>query len=243
LIRYNYNHERVPLQVAGGLQLALDAQWAADTRIVIFVADAPCHGEKYHTYGRAGDNYPDGDPSGHVPEDQVKEMAKRGYDFYFIKCTAETDKMITIFSEGYESGRASDAQIFCVLDLQVQGGGGAPCAAPSSYDSGCIAPGAPCGLPCFPDGPSVHDLSYPIERLCISSSARVEEEACIPSSSYIHAAAPRRMVEGPPAASYASFAPSAPMSAPTASSTSDAFLSAVTSSIKRSVVSRSRPAE
>jgi hypothetical protein len=54
-----------PEDVAGGLNAVLDLSWIASTRLVIHIADAPCHGTAYHG-GKFRDDYPDGDPLGLV---------------------------------------------------------------------------------------------------------------------------------------------------------------------------------
>merc|ERR1712137_360049 len=59
-----------PEDVVGGLRHVVDRDWVASTRVVIHIADAPCHGSVYHD--GLGDNYPNGDPSGESPEKYSK---------------------------------------------------------------------------------------------------------------------------------------------------------------------------
>lgn len=68
-----------PEDVCGGLREALALTWTAQKRHLFLVADAPCHGERYHDFA---DNYPAGDPTtptGLVPEEQLEVlMAETG---------------------------------------------------------------------------------------------------------------------------------------------------------------------
>lgn len=59
-----------PEDVAGGFENALKQDWQAKSRYAIFIADAPCHGTKYHD--GYGDSYPEGDPKGRFVEKQIK---------------------------------------------------------------------------------------------------------------------------------------------------------------------------
>eukprot|EP01122_Echinamoeba_exundans_P000814 TRINITY_DN1074_c0_g1_i2.p1 TRINITY_DN1074_c0_g1~~TRINITY_DN1074_c0_g1_i2.p1 ORF type:complete len:542 (+),score=115.89 TRINITY_DN1074_c0_g1_i2:1680-3305(+) len=85
-----------PEDVAGGLKHVLDLQWYAGTRVLLHIADAPCHGRQYHNYD---DDYPGGDPSGLVPENLLLELAEKNVDLYFGKITSHTDSMIDVFNE------------------------------------------------------------------------------------------------------------------------------------------------
>jgi len=105
--------------VAGGLKMLLETPVRAETKICLFVADAPAHGMRYHDIN-VGDNYPKGDKNGLEPSEQMKEVARRGWDFYFIRINSSTDKMVGVFHEAYESAKASEEQTFMVIDLQAQ---------------------------------------------------------------------------------------------------------------------------
>lgn len=48
-----------PEDIAGAFDHALKQEWQAKSRYCVLVADAPCHGKKYHN---VDDSYPDGDP-------------------------------------------------------------------------------------------------------------------------------------------------------------------------------------
>ncbi|EGG13713.1 hypothetical protein DFA_11474 [Cavenderia fasciculata] len=93
----------IPEDVHGGFQQVLSQEWKNDhTKVCIHVADAPCHGTKYHDLGAASDTLPHGDTSGH-PEEQVKTMKNRGIDYYFIKISPHTDRMIEEFRKTYDT--------------------------------------------------------------------------------------------------------------------------------------------
>jgi len=94
-----------PEDVCGGLREALALTWTAQKRHLFLVADAPCHGERYHDFA---DNYPAGDPTtptGLVPEEQLEVlMAETGKrtQVHFMRLTKYTDKMVAVFNEHLE---------------------------------------------------------------------------------------------------------------------------------------------
>lgn len=100
-----------PEDVYGAFAEIIELDWQAPTKIIIHVADAPCHGTKYHSME---DSFPSGDPTGHGPEDLLREFAKLGMDYYFLRLSSATDRMIEIFKESYRA----QAAIFRTLDLR-----------------------------------------------------------------------------------------------------------------------------
>ena len=91
----------LPEDVVGGMNLALDQDWKSKAKYAILVADAPCHGKKYHdTYV---DSYPEGCPKGLVLEKIVEEYAKRDIILSAIGINNTTDKMYSIMSNAYQS--------------------------------------------------------------------------------------------------------------------------------------------
>ncbi|EFA77644.1 protein serine/threonine kinase [Heterostelium album PN500] len=82
----------------GGMNLIKLMGWRKDsTRIVIHLADAPCHGEEYHD---KPDNYPDGDPNGITLDSLMKDIISLDINYFFghiIK--PATSKMIDIFNK------------------------------------------------------------------------------------------------------------------------------------------------
>jgi len=85
-----------PEDIAGGLKIVTELSWSSSTRLLIHFADYPCHGTKYHST-EMGDSYPAGDPAGLVPEDLLRQIMKKRVDYYFMKITDLTDKMVSMF--------------------------------------------------------------------------------------------------------------------------------------------------
>lgn len=201
------------LQVAGGLDKALKLKWEAETRIILFVADAPAHGSEYHE-ASLRDSYPGGDPAGFKPVEQIAEVARRGIDFYFIKCTTYTDIMLKLFAAAYEGARVNEAQVFCVLDLQPQSSSSSPSRrSHSSIKDECS------GVSDCLSSLDVSEKTRPV----LASTARFLGAASASSSAPRASATLRRTRDVAPA-----------------ESTEDAFFSALTSSVKRSVNSRAK---
>lgn len=96
----------IPEDVAGGLADALGLQWVSQTRTVVLIADAPCHGVKYHTeLGQMGigDDYPRGDPTGLSMTLLLRAFRMSHIDLTFVQLTSETDKMQGLLKGIYES--------------------------------------------------------------------------------------------------------------------------------------------
>eukprot|EP01117_Protostelium_nocturnum_P005844 TRINITY_DN210_c0_g1_i2.p1 TRINITY_DN210_c0_g1~~TRINITY_DN210_c0_g1_i2.p1 ORF type:complete len:323 (-),score=95.87 TRINITY_DN210_c0_g1_i2:357-1325(-) len=89
-----------PEDVLGGLNCAANLDWQNEVRHLIFIGDAPCHGTKYHSIT---DSYPDGDPLGLTPEGVLGEMRQKRIRFNFVKLSKDTNIMVEIFREIYES--------------------------------------------------------------------------------------------------------------------------------------------
>jgi len=86
-----------PEDIAGAMNYALTKMsWKSSTRLVIHFADAPCHGNKYHSAG--GDSYPRGDPAGLVPEQLLEQFASKKIRYYFAEINSYTTKMTNIFA-------------------------------------------------------------------------------------------------------------------------------------------------
>jgi len=77
------------------------------------IADAPCHGMKYHLCGCPccitknisgdcyGDRYPEGDPKSRIPEEFIEKLAYLDVHLYGIKISSRTNHMFSVFSEAY----------------------------------------------------------------------------------------------------------------------------------------------
>ena len=96
--------------VAGGLNLGLSLSWSSKAKYTILIADAPCHGKKYHN-GIVYDNHKDGCPKGLVIEDLVKEYARREIVLSVMKITNDTDLMFKIMSDAYKEISNNSIQI------------------------------------------------------------------------------------------------------------------------------------
>ena len=97
-----------PEDVTGGLNEGLKLSWSAKAKFTIFIADAPCHGKKYHD---EADDYPKGCPNGLILEDLIKEYARREITFSVMKITTLTDKMFKIMNESYKEVANTEIQI------------------------------------------------------------------------------------------------------------------------------------
>ncbi|RUO96481.1 hypothetical protein BC936DRAFT_141976 [Jimgerdemannia flammicorona] len=88
-----------PEDVFGGLAAIPELAWRSKARIMLHIADMPCHGERFHGGRCRKDNHPDGDPNGHTAEDLLRCIFEKRIQYYFLKLTNETDMMIKIFNE------------------------------------------------------------------------------------------------------------------------------------------------
>jgi len=83
-----------PEDVAGGLNSAINLEWKCSKRLLILIADAPCHGNMYHPFS---DNYPQGDPNGLIPEVLLTLLANKNINIFFARINDQTDKMTTLW--------------------------------------------------------------------------------------------------------------------------------------------------
>ena len=84
--------------VLGGLDQVTKLDWQFQNRVLILIADAPCHGDQYHN--GCGDDYPSGSFPGSKEAGQVvSALQQSGVDFTFLKINPTTDKMIAKFNE------------------------------------------------------------------------------------------------------------------------------------------------
>lgn len=105
--------------VAGALHHVCGLTWGpSEVRIVVHIADAPAHGEQFHT-AVVSDRFPDGDPSGRNPLFSIRCLAELDIDYTFIRITSSTDRMIEGFHDAYTRGPEGHAR-FRVLDLHPQ---------------------------------------------------------------------------------------------------------------------------
>ena len=86
-----------PEDVNGGFQKALfELEWQGQARMIVHIADAPCHGKEFHT---TGDTYPNGHKDDKPWEDIFKKIVDTHTDYLFLKINNITDKMFTKFKE------------------------------------------------------------------------------------------------------------------------------------------------
>jgi hypothetical protein len=86
----------------------------ADVRMVFHITDAPAHGLLYHGLN-ISDRFPEGDPEGLDPRNQLRSMCEQGFHYTFVKITSATDKMLDVFGSVWTS-----PMTFKVLNLSPQ---------------------------------------------------------------------------------------------------------------------------
>ena len=90
-----------PEDMAGAFQKTNELSWAQTSRVTFVIADAPCHGSAYHTFG-SEDSYPDGTPGISI-ESELKSLlgkgSQAGMQLHFGRITMHTDKMIRVFGD------------------------------------------------------------------------------------------------------------------------------------------------
>jgi len=107
----------IPEDVQGGLHQALNLDWTEDSIKVAFLcADAPCHGQKYHS--ETGDDYPEGSPDGLVLEKLVKAFSDREILLTCYKLEDKTEQMFEIMETAYNEGAMDDG--FEFIDIRGQ---------------------------------------------------------------------------------------------------------------------------
>ncbi len=88
-----------PEDVHGALHRALQMDWGVGgsmTRVLVHIADAPCHGTKYHA---CADDYPGGDPHGLQSQELLLGLKQLGVCYQFGRINGSTDRMIALFDE------------------------------------------------------------------------------------------------------------------------------------------------
>lgn len=86
-----------PEDVNGGFQKVLyELDWKNPVRTLFHVADAPCHGKKFHD---CDDDHPDGHMSDKPWKQIFSDLVEKGIDYSFLKITSSTDKMFELFKQ------------------------------------------------------------------------------------------------------------------------------------------------
>ena len=83
------------------MEMALNKDWKSNARFITFIADAPCHGNKYHNY--PADKYPNPLKNRRDIEELIKELAENNISLFCMKITQYTDIMFNIFSDIYKN--------------------------------------------------------------------------------------------------------------------------------------------
>ena len=83
-------------------------------KVLIHIADAPCHGRKYHSM--SDDDYPDYDEDGRMYKRLMKKIRSHHIDYWFGYIVKEnTDKMISVFNT-YLQEISKQKQLICQFD-------------------------------------------------------------------------------------------------------------------------------
>ena len=82
--------------VFGGLEEAVGLDWTKMTRVLFHVADAPCHGERFHC--GALDSHPTGDPRGLDITNLLRKVTELNLNYFFAQMNDHTVKMIDEFN-------------------------------------------------------------------------------------------------------------------------------------------------
>ena len=98
-----------PEDVAWAIEMALNKNWQNNARFLIFIADCPCHGPKYHKL--KSDKYPDGGENRRDIEELIKELAENDISLFCMKITTYTDIMYNIFNDIYKNNNNYEFKI------------------------------------------------------------------------------------------------------------------------------------
>jgi hypothetical protein len=101
-----------PEDVHGALHRALQMEWdvgGSMTRVLVHIADAPCHGTKYHTL--SGDSHPGGDPHGLKSAELLRGLRQLGVCYKFGRINESTDRMVRLFDEEAGGGYISECDV------------------------------------------------------------------------------------------------------------------------------------
>ena len=88
--------------VAGGLNSGLNMNWRSNARYAILIADAPAHGNQYHTQ-EVQDDYGSGDPNGLVLEELMEKYVDNNINLCLTKIDEYTDIMFDKMIKAYRT--------------------------------------------------------------------------------------------------------------------------------------------
>ena len=102
--------EDYPEEIAWAIEKAIEKNWKSDARYSILVADAPCHGTKYHI-DEIEDDYPNGVPGRKNIEILINELAAKNVSLFCMEITEYTDIMFKIFGDIYSNYQNCQFQV------------------------------------------------------------------------------------------------------------------------------------
>ena len=89
----------LPEDVVGAMHQVLQLSWYPDSfKLVTVIADAPTHGNRYHSESMS-DDYPEGSPAGLVLEEIIKKYRTEKLDLTFYKLTDNTEVMYNVIED------------------------------------------------------------------------------------------------------------------------------------------------
>ena len=88
--------------VSWAFSRAIKKSWSSKTKFAILVADAPCHGKKYHDKNLL-DDYPEGVPNEENIEMLVDKMGEMNISLICMELNKSTDLMYNIFKDIYKN--------------------------------------------------------------------------------------------------------------------------------------------
>ena len=88
--------------VAGGLNSGLNMNWRSNARYAVLIADAPGHGNQYHTT-EVQDDYGTGDPNGLVLEQLMEKYVDNNINLCLTKIDEYTDIMFDKMIKAYKA--------------------------------------------------------------------------------------------------------------------------------------------
>ena len=107
-----------PEDLLGGLDKALRMDWQSKSRVLILIADAPCHGQQYHDLQESSANASYNDPL--KPDTLLRAMGQKfKVDLTFCRIKADTDKMIRAFRPLYEDKRGASGRVLTLREIQL----------------------------------------------------------------------------------------------------------------------------
>jgi len=85
-----------PEDINGAFQKMLEMDWQSPVRLVVHIADAPCHGKNFHD---CDDSYPTGYKGDMDWNTIFERYVEKRLDYLFLKISNITDKMFDKFKE------------------------------------------------------------------------------------------------------------------------------------------------